>query len=178
MRASLRARLAPLPEAGANENFMNLDQFLLPDAVLTHIRAGTKKQLLSEMAAAVGPSVGLEPLPICQALSERERLGSTGIGEGVALPHAKVEGLERLTVAFARLQEPVDFDSADDEPVDLIAALLMPEDESQQSEHLKVLSKISRRLKDPDLRNKIRGAQTQTAIFALLTGEPDQHAAA
>lgn len=157
---------------------MTLDEFLLPDAVLTHIRAGSKKQLLSEMAAAVGEKTGLEARPICQALAERERLGSTGIGEGVALPHAKINGLEKLTVAFARLEDPVDFDSADDEPVDLVAALFMPSDETQQSEYLKVLSKISRKLKNPELRQKIRGAQTQSAIFALLTGEPNHKAAA
>lgn len=157
---------------------MTLDEFLVPDAVTTQIRAGSKKQVLSEMAASLGDRLGLEPREICQALAERERLGSTGIGDGVALPHAKIGGLERLRVGFARLSEPVDFDSADDEPVDLIATLLMPEDESQQSEYLKVLSKISRRLKDPVVRQQIRGADTESAIFALLTGEPSQQAAA
>ncbi len=157
---------------------MTLDEFLPPSAILTHIRAGSKKQLLTEIAKSVGQSVGIEERPICQALAERERLGSTGIGEGIALPHAKVAGLDKLTVTFARLAQPVDFDAADDEPVDLIAALLMPEDEDQQGEYLKVLSKISRRLKNPELRQKIRGAQSQSAIFALLTGEPDQQAAA
>ena len=157
---------------------MTLENFLLPTAVLTHIRAASKKQVLTEIAKSVGEAVGLEGRPICQALAERERLGSTGIGEGVALPHAKVSGLDKLTVAFARLEQPVDFDAADDEPVDLVATLLMPEDEGQQSEYLKVLSKISRRLKNPEFRQKIRGAQTQSAIFALLTGEPDRQVAA
>lgn len=157
---------------------MTLDEFLLPNGVFTHLQAGSKKQVLSEIAHKVGDDLGLEPRVICQALAERERLGSTGVGEGVALPHAKVEGLERLSVAFARLSDPVDFDAADDEPVDLIAALLMPNDETQQSEYLKVLSKISRRLKDEDLRDKIRGADSNSAIFALLTGEPNQQAAA
>ena len=94
------------------------------------------------------------------------------------MPHAKIDGLEKLTVVFARLDEPVDFDSADDEPVDLIAALFMPSDETQQSNYLKVLSKISRRLKNPDFRQRIRGAQTRSAIFALLTGESTQQVAA
>ncbi len=157
---------------------MTLDEFLLPNGVFTQLHAGSKKQVLSEIAHKVSEDLGLEPRAICQALAERERLGSTGVGEGVALPHAKVEGLERLSVAFARLNDPVDFDAADDEPVDLIAALLMPNDETQQSEYLKVLSKISRRLKDENLREKIRGADSGSAIFALLTGEPDQQAAA
>ena len=93
---------------------MTLDEFLRPDSVITDIRAGSKKQVLSEIAQSVGGHLGLEPRHIWQALAERERLGSTGIGEGVALPHAKVDGLSRLSVAFARLEEPVDFDAADD----------------------------------------------------------------
>ena len=155
---------------------MTLDRFLRPTGVLTQIQAGSKKQVLSAIAQKVGGDLGLEPRVICQALAERERLGSTGVGEGVALPHAKVEGLEQLSLAFARLNEPVDFDAADNEPVDLIAALLMPQDETQQSEYLKVFSKISRRLKDEDLRQKIRGADSESAIFALLTGETGQQA--
>ena len=157
---------------------MTLENFLLPSAVLTHIKASSKKQLLTEISKSVGESVGLEDRPICQALAERERLGSTGIGDGVALPHAKISGLSKLTVAFARLEEPVDFDSADDEPVDLVATLLMPENEEQQSEYLKILSQISRRLKNSELRQQIRGAQNQSAIFALLTGEPNHQIAA
>ena len=123
---------------------MTLDEFLLPNGVFTQLHAGSKKQVLSEIAHKVSEDLGLE----------------------------------RLSVAFARLNDPVDFDAADDEPVDLIAALLMPNDETQQSEYLKVLSKISRRLKDENLREKIRGADSGSAIFALLTGEPDQQAAA
>ena len=158
---------------------MTLEKFLSPDAVVNNLRAGSKKTALSKLAELAAIQAGMDDtFPICQALAERERLGSTGIGEGVALPHAKVEGLDRLILTFAHLAEPVDFDAADDEPVDLIAAVLMPDTEGQQAEYLKVLAKLSRRLKDPAARAQIRGANSAAAIFALLVDEGHHQAAA
>ena len=134
---------------------------------------------LSKLAEIAATQVGMEDaFPICSALSERERLGSTGIGEGVALPHARVPGLDQLVLCFAHLADPVDFDAADDEPVDLIAAVLMPDAEGQQAEYLKVLAKISAKLKDPAARAQIRGANSPAAVFALLVDEGQRQAAA
>ena len=158
---------------------MTLEQFLSPDAVVSNLRAASKKTALSKLAELAAQQAGIEDsFPICQALAERERLGSTGIGDGVALPHAKVEGLGRLIVCFAHLADAVDFDAADDEPVDLIAAVIMPDEEGQQAEYLKVLAKISRRLKDPAARAQIRGANSAAAVFALLVDEGTRKAAA
>jgi PTS system nitrogen regulatory IIA component len=113
---------------------------------------------------------------IFDTLLQRERLGSTGVGQGVAIPHGKLRGLERLVGVFARLARPVDFDSLDDQPVDLVFVLLAPE--SAGADHLKALARIARILRDPALTQKLRTAEDASGIYSVLTGlDSASHAA-
>jgi PTS system nitrogen regulatory IIA component len=108
-------------------------------------------------------------------LLERERLGTTGVGNGIAIPHGKLAGLKQLFGMFARLEQPVDFDAIDEQPVDLIFLLLAPE--AAGADHLKALARVSRLLRDRSVCEKLRGANQADAIYALLTESPASHAA-
>lgn len=154
---------------------MDLTDLLTPQGVVAHLKAGNKKQALQELAHVASKVTGLEERTVFDALLERERLGTTGVGLGIAIPHAKMPELKRLYGLFARLDHPVDFDSIDEQPVDLIFVLLAPE--SAGADHLKALARISRLLRNQAIVEKLRGAESAEAIFALLA-EPESSQAA
>ena len=154
---------------------MELSDLLTPESVVAHLKAANKKQALQEIARAAAPLTGLEERAIFDALLERERLGTTGVGLGIAIPHAKMPGLDRLHGLFARLDQPIDFDSIDEQPVDLMFILLAHE--SAGADHLKALARISRLLRNQAVCEKLRGAESAVAILALLS-EPESSQAA
>jgi len=154
---------------------MDLSDLLDPRGVAAGLKAGSKKQVLQELAARAAEITGLTERQIFDVLLERERLGTTGVGRGIAIPHGKLKELDRLYGVFAKLDTPVDFDAIDDEPVDLIFLLLAPE--AAGADHLKALARISRLLRDQTICAKLRGAEGAEAIFALLAEESASRAA-
>lgn len=144
----------------------DLSDLLAPDAVLAGLVAPNKKTLFQQLANTAGRLTGMDARVIVERLVERERLGSTGFGGGVAIPHGKIEGLDRVVGVFARLSSPVDFQAIDDLPVDLVFLLLSPPDSGV--EHLKALARVSRRLRDKALVAKLRGAGSPDALYALF----------
>ena len=147
-----------------------LSDILSSDAVQAALSVPNKKVLFQQLAATAGKMVGIAPKIIVERLVERERLGSTGFGGGVAIPHGKIEGLNRVVGIFARLAQPIDFNAIDDMPVDLVFLLLSPPDAGV--EHLKALARVSRKLRDRTLVAKLRGAASEDALYALFaTGE-------
>jgi PTS system nitrogen regulatory IIA component len=143
--------------------------------VIANLRATSKKQALQELARFAAGLTGEQERAIFEVLLERERLGTTGVGAGVAIPHGKLAGLKRLYGVFARLETPIDFESVDEQPVDLIFLLLAPE--SAGADHLKALARVSRLLRDREMCEKLRGSDTGDAIYALLTDMSTSHAA-
>ena len=153
----------------------DLSDILTVDCVDADLHAANKKGLFQQLAAAAARRTGLGAKPIAAALTEREKLGSTGFGGGVAIPHGRMEGLDHVFGYFARLDAPVDFQSVDDLPVDLVFMILSPPDAG--ADHLKVLARVSRVLRDRDTLAKLRGARSRDAMFALLAGVESLHAA-
>ena len=145
---------------------MEIKEFLLPEAVKLNLKVTNKKQVLQELSRAAHVHSGANERDILHSLIERERLGTTGVGRGVAIPHGKVASLDHLCAVFARLQSPINFDSVDDESVDLIFLLLAPF--SQEHVHLKALAKISRLLRSDTMCAKLRGSTSADALYALL----------
>jgi PTS system nitrogen regulatory IIA component len=154
---------------------MEIEDLLNQSGVITKLRATSKKQVLQELAKRAADATGLPERQIFEVLLERERLGTTGVGNGIAIPHGKLPGLKRLFGMFARLESPVDFDAIDEQPVDLIFLLLAPE--AAGADHLKALARVSRLLRDRSVCEKLRGANQADAIYALLTESPASHAA-
>ncbi len=154
---------------------MEIVDLLGPGAVIRNLRATSKKQALQELARIAGGLCGKSERQIFDVLLQRERLGTTGVGHGIAIPHGKLDGLDRLYGVFAQLERPVDFESVDDQPVDLIFLLLAPE--SAGADHLKALARVSRLLRDSAFCEKLRGTDSSDAIFALLTQPATSHAA-
>ncbi|TXL73981.1 PTS IIA-like nitrogen regulatory protein PtsN [Vineibacter terrae] len=154
---------------------MELADILGPDAVIADMRASSKKQALLEVAQRAATVTGLHERTIFDVLLERERLGSTGLGGGIAIPHGKMSGLGRLYGVFARLAAPIDFEAIDARPVDLMFVLLAPE--SAGADHLKALSRVSRALRDRVLVEKLRATDRADALYALLV-EPQKSRAA
>jgi PTS system nitrogen regulatory IIA component len=152
-----------------------LNDLLAAPAVLATLKAKSKKQVLQELSARAAEAAGRSEREIFEILLQRERLGSTGIGRGVAIPHGKLAKLDRLIGLFARLEKPVDFGAVDGEPVDLIFLLLAPE--GAGADHLKALARIARLLRDDKVADKLRSARDGDAIFALLTAPSASHAA-
>lgn len=146
---------------------MDISDLLSADAVVSNLKVTGKKQALQEVAAVAARITGRDERAIFDILLERERLGTTGVGHGIAIPHGKLEGLDRLYGVFARLEKPIDFDAIDDEPVDLVFVLLAPE--TAGADHLKALARISRLLRDRPLCEKIRGSDSHDAVHAILT---------
>lgn len=143
-------------------------EFLSPDSVVSSLRARTKKSLLQEISAhAVRQLPALDEREVFETLLQRERLGSTGIGDGVAIPHGKLPGLDRLFGLVARLERPVDFDALDGQPVDIAFLLLAPE--GAGADHLKALAQVARLLREPGILERIRAARDASALYALLT---------
>ena len=154
---------------------MEIVDILSADRIVTSLEAGSKKHALQELAVKAARQTGLEEHEIFDVLLERERLGTTGVGSGIAIPHGKLPDLDKLFGCFARLETPVDFDSVDGEPVDLIFLLLAPE--SAGAEHLKALARISRVHRNHGKCDKLRTATTPEKIFSLLTKDVQSHAA-
>ncbi|WP_375403407.1 PTS sugar transporter subunit IIA [uncultured Sphingomonas sp.] len=153
----------------------DLSDLLRPEAVLFDLAGGGKKALLQTMAGIVAPQIGIDARHIADRLNERERLGSTGFGHGVAIPHGRVDGLEQIVAGFARLAQPVEYHAVDDLPVDLIFLLLSPVDAG--AAHLKALARVSRTLRDQRFLAKLRGAGSRDALYALFTTDEARDAA-
>ena len=154
---------------------MDIADLITPDSVIANLRVAHKKQALHELARRAAQITSLHERVIFDALLERERLGSTGVGLGIAVPHGKLPGLGKLYGLFARLERPVEYDSIDDQPVDLIFLLLAPE--SAGADHLKALARISRLLRNRAICEKLRGTDNADALYALLTDRTASHAA-
>lgn len=146
------------------------------DCVLANLKASNKKQVLQELARKAAKLTGQDEGAIFETLAERERLGTTGIGHGIAIPHGKLPGLDRVYGVFAKLDRPVDFDAIDDQPVDLIFLLLAPA--NCGGDHLKALAKVSRMLRDRILCEKMRGSTSCDAIYALMMSQTESRNAA
>jgi len=154
---------------------MQIADMMTPKAIVPNLKATSKKQALQELARRTAEVSGQPERAIFDVLLERERLGTTGVGNGIAIPHGKLPGLDRLYGLFARLDTPVDFDAIDDQPVDLIFLLLAPE--GAGADHLKALARISRLLREPKTCEKLRGSETADAIYAILTDSMASRAA-
>lgn len=146
---------------------MDISDLITPESVIPKLPATSKKQALQELAKRAADIAGLHERTIFDALIERERLGTTGVGNGIAIPHGKLPGLDRLYGLFARLERPIEFDSIDEQPVDLIFLLLAPE--CAGADHLKALARVSRLLRDRRTCEKLRGSDDPDALYALLT---------
>jgi len=153
---------------------MQLADFLDCDAIKTSLPGGNKRSLLQQLANLAGQRIGVESSVISSALNEREQLGSTGFGQGVAIPHAKIEGLGEVYGLFVRLGEPVDYKAIDGRPVDLVFLLLSPPNAG--AEHLKALAAISRVTRDGATLERLRGARSRDALAAVLMGADEREA--
>lgn len=154
---------------------MDLGDLIAPEGILPSLKAKTKKQALQELSAKAADMTGLPAREIFDTLLQRERLGSTGLGRGIAIPHVKFKSLEKIVCLFARLEAPIEFESLDDEPVDLVFLLLAPEHAS--GDHLKALARISRLLREPDVLEELRGSSDEKSLLAVLTQPAASHAA-
>lgn len=146
---------------------MQLSEILKPEAVRSLGQVTSKKRLFQELADLASSEYRLPQSEVLDALQERESLGPTGVGQGVALPHARLHGLDKVVGLFLRLEKPLDFDAVDRQPVDLVFALLAPE--TSGVDHLKALALVSRTLRDADLRNKLRSNDNPAALYAVLS---------
>jgi PTS system nitrogen regulatory IIA component len=154
---------------------MEVADLLSPDGVIPNLRVTSKKQALQELARRAAELSGASERAIFDVLLERERLGTTGVGNGIAIPHGKLPGLARLYGMFARLEQPIPFEAIDEQPVDLIFLLLAPE--GAGADHLKALARVSRLLRDRGICDKLRGTDKADAIYALLTDSTASRAA-
>jgi PTS system nitrogen regulatory IIA component len=146
---------------------MDLSDLIKPDAILASLKANSKKQALQALSEKAAEMTGLEEREIFETLVQRERLGSTGVGGGIAIPHGKLAKLDRIFGLFARLPKPIDFEALDDQPVDLVFLLLAPE--SAGADHLKALARIARLFREPGVVGKLRASADKSALYAVLT---------
>ena len=153
---------------------MQLADFLDLDAIKTSLPGGNKRSLMQQLANLASQRLGTEPATINAAINEREQLGSTGFGQGVSIPHAKIDCLAQIYALFARLGEPVDYKAIDGRPVDLVFLLLSPPDAG--AEHLKALAAISRVTRDAATLERLRGARSRDALAAVLMGADEREA--
>ncbi len=156
---------------------MNISDLLAPEAVLASLKAQTKKQLLQELAARASARAHLPEKQIFETLNEREKLGTTGVGSGIAIPHGRMAGATGITGVFARLESAIDYEAVDGQPVDLVFMLLAPENAG--ADHLKALARVSRLLRNQQTCEKLRSAQSGEALYAILidqTGSSSQAA--
>jgi PTS system nitrogen regulatory IIA component len=154
---------------------MEIAELIGPEAIIANLRVTSKKQALQELAKRAARVTGQPERAIFEVLIERERLGTTGVGHGIAIPHGKLPSLDRLYGLFARIETPIDFDAIDEQPVDLIFVLLAPE--TAGADHLKALARVSRLLRDRATCDKLRGTDSAEAIHALLSESAASHAA-
>lgn len=154
---------------------MDIAELISSEGILPSLRVSSKKQALQELSKRAAELTGQPERGIFEVLIQRERLGTTGVGQGIAIPHGKLPTLDRLYALFARLETPIDFDSIDEQPVDLICLLLAPE--TAGADHLKALAQVSRLLRNKAICEKIRGSDSPDAIYALLAESTASHAA-
>ncbi len=154
---------------------MPLSDLISRDAILPSLKVASKKQALQELSERAAQQCSLTPREIFEALSQRERLGSTGIGNGIAIPHSKLARIDRIFGVFARVEKPIDFESLDGEPIDLILLLLAPENAG--ADHLKALARAARMLRSPSKTAKLRSTRDAGMLYAILAEEPESHAA-
>ena len=154
---------------------IDFSHLLQPGAVLADVAVTNKKALFQQLGAVVGPLAGVEPRVVIDRVSERERLGSTGFGNGIAIPHGKIDGLAHVVGAFFRLEKPIDYQAIDDLPVDLVFMLLSPAEAG--ADHLKALAQVSRWLRDQAFVAKLRGAGSNDALYALFAAQETRDAA-
>jgi len=145
---------------------MLLSDLVAPNAVIPALKVNSKKQALQELAARAAKLTGQAERTIFEILLQREKLGSTGVGNGIAIPHGKLPKLEHLFGLFARLDRPVEFEALDGQPVDLIFLLLAPE--AAGADHLKALARVARLLRDPEVARKLRESRDAEALYAVL----------
>ena len=146
---------------------MDLGDLIRPEAVIGSLKANSKKQAIQAIAEKAAELTGIPEREIFETLLQREKLGSTGVGGGIAIPHGKLASLDRIFGLFARLPKPIDFEALDDQPVDLIFLLLAPE--GAGADHLKALARIARHLREQGVATKLRTAADTTALYAVLT---------
>jgi PTS system nitrogen regulatory IIA component len=154
---------------------IHFDDLLTPKALATGVSVSNKKQLFQKLSEMASSAYGLDSGTVYERLTERERLGSTGFGGGIAIPHAKLDGLDRLCGLVILLETPIGFDAVDESPVDVVFALLSPLDSG--AEHLKALARVSRYLRNEGQIARMRGVGSQEALFALLSGSEARDAA-
>jgi nitrogen PTS system EIIA component len=154
---------------------MELGDLITLDAISPKLAAKAKKQVLQDLADKASALTGLDSRDILEALLQRERVGSTAVGRGIAIPHGRLAGLERILSVFARLEQPVDFEAPDEEPVDLIFVLLAPEHAG--ADHLKALARVSRLLREPQTIERLRSSHDRATLYSILT-EPSRVQAA
>ena len=154
---------------------MPLTSLVAPNAIIPALKVNGKKQALQELAAKAAELSGQNERTIFETLLQREKLGSTGVGNGIAIPHGKLPKLNKLFGLFARLDRPVDFDALDGQPVDLVFLLLAPE--GAGADHLKALARVSRLLRNAAVCEKLRGTDNADALYALLLDDTSSAAA-
>ncbi|MFK4792580.1 PTS sugar transporter subunit IIA [Sphingobium sp. ZW T5_29] len=154
---------------------VHFTDILAPDALATSLSVNGKRALFQKVGQLAATAYGLDASAVAEALFERERLGSTGFGGGVAIPHAKIPGLDRMRAVVALLDPVMPFDAVDDAPVDIVFALLSPVDSG--AEHLKTLARVSRYLREEGHVARLRGANSPEALHALLAGGEARDAA-
>ena len=154
---------------------MALADLLALNAIIPALKANSKKQVLQEMSIRAAKLTGLPERDIFDVILQRERLGSTGVGHGIAIPHGKMTTIDTIVGIFARLETPVDFEALDDQPVDIIFMLLAPE--GAGADHLKALSRIARVLRDQDLVAKLRATDSASGIYAFINQDQQSTAA-
>jgi len=146
---------------------MNISDLLKPAAVIASLKVQGKKHLLQELSARAALVTRLPERKIFETLTERERLGTTGVGQGIAIPHGRLADIEEIAGVFARLETPIDYDAVDNQPVDLVFLLLAPEQAG--ADHLKALARVSRLLRNQAVCEKLRAANKPEALYAILT---------
>ena len=154
---------------------MIISEILSPDAILTSIKASSKKRVLQEISVGISNIYGLEQTKVFLALQEREKLGSTGMGHGVAIPHARINSISSIKGVFAKLINPLDFGSMDSQNVDLIFVLIAPYESG--ANHLKALAKVSRILRNKSTCEKLRTTMDKSALYSILTTDQEVQAA-
>ena len=154
---------------------MTLTDLVAPSAIIPALKISSKKQAIQELAARAAELTGQNEKAILEILLQREKLGSTAVGNGVAIPHGKLPKLARLFGLFARLNKPIDFEALDNQPVDLIFLLLAPE--SAGADHLKALARVARQLRDPEIARRLRESNDADALYAVLAMPPASSAA-
>jgi nitrogen PTS system EIIA component len=146
---------------------MPMTELVAPNAIIPALKVRGKKQVLQEIAAKAAELTGQADRAILEILLQREKLGSTGVGNGVAIPHGKLAKLNGVFGLFARLERPVDFEALDGQPVDLVFLLLAPE--GAGADHLKALARVARLLRDPEVAKKLRESRDADSLHAVLS---------